>query len=68
MGDIEDIIRDLERNMEIKGVSRGEIAKRLGLHRSTVTNFFNRSRVNAGYNEVSRYFSAIGMELRAVDK
>ena len=65
---IDDILKSLERRMVEENISRSDLARLLGVHRSTVTNFFNKPRVELDLATVLKYCEALGLELEVVDE
>ena len=63
MSNIDGLMDELRRLMVEQGVSRSELARRMGIDRSTVSDFFNIERVSVRYEVLARYFSELGVEL-----
>ena len=62
--DIDDILEALTGKMVEDGVSRSELSRMMGLHRSTVTNFFHmNNRDDMLVGTLNRYCDVLGMEL-----
>lgn len=60
---IGEILDSMEGRMADLGMSRADLARELGLSRSTVTIFFTRPRVDMRLRDLTRYLDALGLEL-----
>ncbi len=65
---IEDILKSLDSKMIEDGLTRSELARRMGVTRGTVTNFFNKPRVELGLATVLKYCEALGLKLEVADE
>jgi len=64
---IEDILKSLEAKMLEDGLTRSELARRMDITRGTVTNFFNKPRVELGLATVLKYCEMLGLKLEVRD-
>ena len=60
---IPEVMAILEARVIERGLSRSDLARELCVHRSTVSCFFNRDRVDIRLGDLLRYMSVLDLEL-----